>query len=410
MEKDLLETNRSLELSTIKAIELAAHAETANKSKSTFLANMSHEIRTPLNAIIGFSQLMKREKLTPSQKEYAGSIHRSGEHLLKLINDILELSKIEAGRMLINPMNTDLYALFANINTMFNEQVRSKQLRLLFEISENVPKFAFVDAGKLSQILINLIGNSIKFTKEGGIAVRVRVSQTVDHKSFLVTEIQDSGVGISEKDMKKLFQQFEQGSAGIGQLSGSGLGLALSSQLANLMGGSVTASSKEGKGSVFTINVEIREGIPEKEATAITKRVVGIDNPGEGYRILVVDDMEANLLVAEYLLQLAGFETNTAVNGEEAIIKFEQWAPHLILMDMQMPVMDGIESTVRIKSTEKGKNTPIIVVTASQFLDEKEKVISSDIHGYIHKPYRESELFGTIGDVLNIRYIYEEDI
>jgi PAS domain S-box-containing protein len=253
------------ETGLIKAIE---EAKEASRAKSIFLANMSHEIRTPLNSIIGFAQLMNREILTDSQKKYIISIHRSGEHLLKLLNDILDLSKIEAGRLELNPLNTDLYGLFSETNAIFSEQASSKQLRLIFEIHADVPRYVIIDSGKLRQILINLIGNAIKFTNEGGIAVRACVRQVNDLESTLMVEIQDSGVGISEKEMGRLFQQFEQGSAGIKQVSGSGLGLALSRELANLMGGDITANSVEGKGSTFTFTVGIKQGKHEiKEAT-----------------------------------------------------------------------------------------------------------------------------------------------
>ena len=394
------------EIGLLKAID---EAKEASKSKSIFLANMSHEIRTPLNSIIGFAQLMNREILTDSQKKYVFSIHRSGEHLLKLLNDILDLSKIEAGRLELNPSNTDLYTLFSEINTIFSEQASSKQLRLIFEIQADVPKYVIIDSGKLRQILINLIGNAIKFTGEGGVAVRACVRHSGDEETSLMVEIQDTGVGISEKERGRLFQQFEQGSAGIKQVSGSGLGLALSRELANLMGGDITVHSVEGKGSTFTFTVGIKQGKPEIKEATITKRVIGIDDPKGTYRILVVDDMEENLLVAQHLLHLAGFETNTAVNGKDALDKFEQWAPDLILMDIRMPVMDGYETTGRIKLTEKGKNIPVIAVSASLFEDEKAKAFSSDIQGYIRKPYRESELFGTIAALLNVRYIYEEE-
>ena len=382
-------------------------AEAANRSKSIFLANMSQEIRTPLNSIIGFSQLLIRENLSDLQKEYIVSIHRSGEHLLKLLNDILELSKIEAGRAELNPTDTDLFALFSDINMMFREQAQSKQLRLLFEIQPDVPNYIFVDSGKLRQIMVNLIGNAIKFTHEGGIAVRARISKSDVNIKSLVIEIQDSGVGISENDLGKLFKQFEQASAGIKQSTGTGLGLALSRQLAVLMGGNISISSEEGNGSVFTFNVEVKEGKLNIAEANIPKRVIGIENPGEKYLILVVDDMQTNLVVAEHLLQLAGFETHTAINGEDAIEKFEKYSPHLILMDMRMPVMDGYKATARIKATEKGSQTPIIAVTASQFEDEKAKIFMLDIQGYIRKPFRENEFFDSIGAALGINYIYE---
>jgi len=410
-EKELIETNLNLELASTKANEMALQAEMANKSKSVFLANMSHEIRTPLNAIIGFSQLLNRDRhLTESQKEYIVSIIRAGEHLLSLINDILELSKMEAGRLELNPMNVDLNLLFADIQMIFKEPAKSQHLQYIFETAADLPRFVIVDDNKLRRIMINLIGNAIKFTDEGGIAVRVRADKINEKKSRLIVEIQDSGPGISADELDKLFKHFVQTSSGINKSSGTGLGLALSRELAILMGGNIIVTSEVGKGSVFTFFVEIENGKSEAAQDSFRKRVIGYEKAETNYRILVVDDKEENLQVVTSLLNLVGFETMVAINGEDAIVKFEEWNPHLILMDMRMPVMDGYEATRRIKSTKKGKQIPIVALTASSFEDERRKASKLDIQGYIRKPFRESELFGTIGSVLGIKYICEEEM
>jgi PAS domain S-box-containing protein len=384
-------------------------AEMANKFKSIFLANMSHEIRTPLNAIIGFSQLMNRDKLlSDTQKEYNISIINAGEHLLSLINDILELSKIEAGRVVLNPVDIDLHEMLNHIQLLFSERAQSKNLQFLFELEDNIPQFVFVDEKKVRQIFVNLIGNAFKFTEEGGIAVRVRVDKGEGNKKMLVVEVQDSGPGIPEEEMEKLFKHFEQTSSGISKGSGTGLGLALSRELAIIMGGDITVTSEAGTGSIFTFRIEIEEGNANAIEKNSSKGVIGIDSGNFHYRILVVDDKVDNLIVAANLLKLVGFETNEAVNGLEAIEKFESWDPHLILMDMRMPVMDGYEATRRIKSTEKGRKTPIIALTASTFEDELKKIDELGIQGYIRKPFRENDLFNTIGKILGIQYIYEE--
>jgi two-component system sensor histidine kinase/response regulator len=410
VETKLLDTNRNLEIATKSAKKMAKEAEIANKSKSAFLANMSHEIRTPLNAIIGFSQLMNRDKfLTETQKEYNNSIVKAGEHLLNLINDILELSKVEAGRVVVNPVDVDLHAMLDDIQMLFKERAQAKNLQFISEIAADLPRYIRIDESKLRQIFVNLIGNAIKFTDKGGIAIRVKTSKIDDEKSRLIVEIQDSGPGIHENELDKLFKHFEQTSAGIMKGSGTGLGLALSRELAILLGGDISVFSEIGKGSVFTFHVEILKGNPEAIVKNTSKRVVGLEKSKGPYRILVVDDKDENLQVAIDLLKLVGFETNEAFNGLEAIEKFEQWNPHLILMDMRMPVMDGYEASGRIKSTEKGKNTPIVALTASAFEDERKKVESLGIDGYIRKPFRDNELFSVIGKLLDIEYIYEED-
>lgn len=383
-------------------------AETANKFKSMFLANMSHEIRTPLNAIIGFSQLMSRDKsLSDNQKEYNRSIIHAGEHLLSLINDILELSKIEAGRVVISPSNIDLHALIDDIQMIFNERIISKNLRFICERAADLPQYVMVDEGKLRQIFVNLIGNALKFTEEGGIAVRSRSTRKDEETYLLTVEIQDTGPGIPEDEIEKLFRHFEQTSSGINKGSGTGLGLALSRELAILMGGDITVVSEVGKGSVFTFQVELKEGNSHAVERNVTKGVIGIENAEKDYRILVVDDKEDNLKVATTLLKMVGFQAQEAINGEEAIAKFESWNPHLILMDMRMPVMDGYEATRRIKSTAKGVQIPIVALTASTFEDELKKIETLGIQGFIRKPFREDELFNTIGKILGINYIYD---
>jgi PAS domain S-box-containing protein len=385
-------------------------AEIANKSKSRFLANMSHEIRTPLNAIIGFSQLMNRDEfLTTTQKEYNAAIMRSGEHLLDLINDILELAKIEAGRIVLNPTNIDLYTFLEDIELMLKERAQSKHLQTVFELAAGLPRYVLVDENKLRQIFINLISNAIKFTDEGGIAVRVRAEKTDEATSHLVIEIQDSGSGIAENEIHNLFKHFVQTSSGINKGTGTGLGLVLSRELANLMGGDITLKSDVGKGSVFTFYVEIKTGVHEFVAPSIQKRAIGIVKGKKVYRILVVDDKPENLKVAIDLLNLVGFQTNEAASGAEAIDKSAAWDPDLILMDLRMPEMDGYETSHRIHSTKKGAKIPIIALSASAFEDDQRKYNLAGLQGFVRKPYRENELFNTIGEILGIQYIYDDE-
>ncbi len=407
----LLETNLYLESATAQANEMAAKAERANKSKSLFLANMSHEIRTPLNAIIGFSQLMDRDQqLTKQQKDYCYSITRAGEHLLSLINDILELSKMEAGRAKLNLSNVHLLSLLDDIQMIFKERAFSKHLSFVFEPAYDLPSFIVTDESKLRQIFVNLIGNAIKFTDQGGVSVRLYVDRVDSRKCKLLAEIKDTGPGIPAHEISKLFKHFEQTGSGMRKGSGTGLGLALSRELACLMGGDITVTSVEGKGSVFTFWVEIENGQAGLPVPALSNRILGIDKGGRSYKILVVDDNPDNMTVAVRLLNMAGFDTCEAVNGEDAITKFEMCSPDLILMDIRMPALDGYGATRRIRSTSNGKNTPVVVLSASAFEVDRKMLETYDIQGYIHKPFRANDLYQTLGEILDVKYIYEEDV
>jgi CheY-like chemotaxis protein len=307
-------------------------------------------------------------------------------------------------------MNVDLHALFEDIRLIFKERAKMKHLRYIFNTAQNLPHYVIIDDSKLRQILINLIGNAIKFTEQGSVAVRAHVYKVDDNKSRLVVEIQDSGPGIPENEIGNLFKHFVQTSSGIKKGSGTGLGLALSQELALLMGGNISASSQVGKGSVFTLVLEIKEADIEIMDSNDSKRVMCIENGQKPYRILIVDDDKESLQVVVFLLQLVGFETNEAVNGKEAITKFEEWSPDLILMDLRMPVMDGYEATRQILQSEKGNKTPIIAVTANAFDKDMEETKLIGMKDYILKPFRESELFGKIGKILGIKYIYENDV
>jgi PAS domain S-box-containing protein len=391
--------------------ERTRDAEAANRAKSAFLANMSHEIRTPMTAILGFSQLMQRDPAaTPPQRKHLDIINRSGEHLLTIINDILEISKIEAGRVTLNPTTFDLHALVNDLETMFRVQTDAKKLRLIVECVGELPRYVVADEAKVRQVLSNLLGNAVKFTETGGIALRVRTRPGEAAGLRLVAEVEDTGQGITKKDIAGLFQRFEQTESGQKTRTGTGLGLAISRGFARLMGGDITVSSQEGKGSIFHLEIGLSAGDVAGVAkmAADSRRVVGIDPAQPKCRVLIVDDNKENRDLLTQALGPVGFELRQATDGAEAIREFQAWQPHLILMDLRMPVMDGREATRRIKSTPKGKETAIIVLTASSFEDGRKDMASIGVDGYIRKPFREAELFENLARCLSIKYVYAD--
>jgi PAS domain S-box-containing protein len=386
-------------------------ADAANQSKSIFLANMSHEIRTPMNAILGFAQLMQRgENLSPQSREHLDIINRSGEHLLALINDILEMSKIEAGRATFVPNTFDLHALLNDLERMFRVRTDAKNLRFLMEKVGHVPRWVITDEGKLRQVLINLLGNAVKFTEEGGIALRIGAKAGGADTVNLRVEVLDTGPGMAEEDIGRLFQAFEQTQTGI-KSGGTGLGLALSRGFVQIMGGSVSVSSMVGKGSTFWFEIPIREGKEEQAPTQEIKRRVLRLRPGQSeIRVLIADDRETNRQLLSQLLGVVGFPTREAVNGAEAVRMFHEWKPRVVLMDMTMPVMDGYEATRKIKASPDIRNAVIIAVTASAFEDDQQRMLAAGADGYLSKPFKDAELFETIGRLTGVDYLYEETV
>ncbi len=386
-------------------------AEAASRAKSTFLANMSHEIRTPMNAILGFTQLMQRDpSLTPQQHESLNTIARSGEHLLALINDILEMSKIEAGRTSVNPVACNLHDLIDDLATMF--RIRTQEKNLLFEVEkgDDLPRFILVDVGKLRQVLINLLGNAVKFTQHGQIVLRLAARRGDEGRVRLRIEVEDTGVGIAPGDLGKVFEYFEQASASAASEGGTGLGLAISREFVRLMGGDITVKSEIKKGTLFCAEIDAQEIVGEEtQPAAPARRLLGL-RPGQpSFRILVVDDKEENRLFLCQMLQEAGFTTREGANGLEAVRLFEEWQPHLILMDVRMPVMDGYEAIRRIKGTDKGCDVPIIAVSASVLDDSREQARKTGADDFLGKPYKEEELFRKLADWLHAEYVYGDE-
>ncbi len=390
----------------------------ANLAKSTFLANMSHELRSPLNIILGFSQLMIRSKsLNVEHQENIGMITRSGEHLLALINNVLDLSKIEAGRTTLNLTNFNFYQMLDDLEVMFQVKANEQCLQLVFSRSFDVPQYICTDQLKLRQVLINLINNALKFTQDGGISVRVTVLPFTNlgelgmDKNLLSLgfEVEDTGVGIASYELDKIFEAFTQAQTGRNCQEGTGLGLPISRKFVELMGGEITVSSQVGYGTIFKFVIKVSTvNATDIENKQPTRRVVALEPNQPRYRILVVDDKWSNRQLLLRLLNPIGFEIQEASNGKEAIEMWESFEPHLIWMDMRMPVMDGYEATRYIKSQLKGQATAILALTASTLEEERAVILSTGCDDFVRKPFREQVIFDKIAEYLAVRYVYEE--
>ena len=395
-------------------------AETANQAKSIFLANMSHELRTPLNAILGFAKIMSRSRNIPLEhQKNLDIIHHSGEYLLSLINRVLDLSKIEAGKMSLNEMDFDLHQLLTDVVDLFRLRAKEKNLQLLFDYDETIPQYIRTDGLRLRQVLINLLNNAIKFTVEGWVSLRVTVHEHYMHqanpaatKVALYFEIEDSGLGIAPEELDMLFTPFIQTSTGQTSQKGTGLGLAISQKFIEMMGGNITVRSKTGQGTLFAFYVQasiVHDTVPPCKRP--DRHVIGINSDQPGYRILIVDDRCDNRQLLVKMLEPLGFELREADSGQKAIEFWETWHPHLILMDMRMPGMNGYEAAKQIKVSSKGQQntTAIIAITASIFEEERAVFFSVGCDDFLRKPFQEYELLDVIHKHLGVCYIYEED-
>lgn len=401
-------------------------AKAAAKAKSAFLANMSHEIRTPLNAVLGYTQLLQRSaNLSLDQRHAVTAIQRSGDHLLALINDILELSRIEAGRTELHPVSFSILQLLQDIEIMFRVKFDAKGLALQFEVDDAIPEYVVADRNRVNQILINLVGNALKFTESGGIVVRAkRIANdtgiqeddglhTTDARAKirLCFEVEDTGCGIATSDMESIFENFEQtGAAGLRQ-GGTGLGLSICRTYATLMEGEIGVTSQLGRGSCFRFALPVAIGAAVALNTpARSPRVRRVSPDGPAPRVLVVDDRDTNRDLLCRMLNELGFVTREAGNGAEALEAFTEWAPQVVLIDLVMPVMDGREAIRRIrKMPERGADVALIALTASTLDDEKMKVLADGANAFLRKPFREEELLEEIRRHTEVTFEYDSE-
>ncbi|MCF7984715.1 MAG: cache domain-containing protein [Thiohalocapsa sp.] len=397
------ERTRGLEEQT-RALALARdQADAANRAKSAFLANMSHELRTPLNAVLGFTRLMHRDAAVPSRhRENLAVVDRSGEHLLGLINNILDMAKVESGRIDVRAEVFDVRAMLDDLLILTKPRADAKALTLSLERGPNLPRFLQADASKLRQIIMNLLGNALKFTDLGGVRIGADCATDRHGRLFLEITVNDTGRGIPQADLQAVFEPFRQ--VGIAEGEGTGLGLSISRRLVELLGGDIAVCSSTGQGTTFGLSIPVERTGPIMRA-GDPPPVIGLAPGQPPQRHLIVEDNPANRRLLRSLLEGVGIEVHEAVDGLSGLETFVSLRPSVVWMDLRMPNMDGVEAAAAIRRSDGGGDCRIIAVTASVFRDEQERLLKSGFDGFMRKPYREEELMRRLEQVVGLRLL-----
>lgn len=399
-----------------EAQEAQLVAESASQAKSDFLANMSHELRTPLNAILGFAQLLRRSAtLDAKQREHLDTILRSGEHLRNLINDVLDMSKIEAGKTILHPVDFDLYQLLQDLERMFQLKAEEKGITLRVKQSPDLPRYVRTDEGKLRQVLINLLNNAIKFTDQGSVTLISRSNREPDQdrKRTVHFAVVDTGAGISPDELDQLFEVFVQTRVGRISQQGTGLGLPISRKFIQLMGGDISVSSEVDRGSTFEFDVQVVTLNASLTETGGKPRVLALAPGQSEIRILIVDDNRENRLLMREILTPLGFSVKRARHGREAVTIWQKWQPHLIWMDVRMPILNGYEATEHIRTicaADPELLCPIIIAMSASSLEaESYDAHKHECDGFMRKPFRMSTVLERIQTHLDVEFIYENE-